>query len=81
MVEPLALVIVFMGNTGTYCVHAEGCSAATEDARRNRHRAPGTFSSVEHARRWSDQDEWEKGDGDKPVKGSAKFRVCKCAKT
>lgn len=73
-------VVVFMGNTASYCVHAEDCTAATECTDLNRHRSPETFASVQDAHEWSDRDEWEKGDGDKPVKGSAKFRVCKCAK-
>jgi len=73
-------VVVFMSTNCTYCVHADGCSAATDDDRRARHRITQTFPSIEAAHDWSDRDEWEKRDDEKPVKGCAKFRICPCAK-
>jgi len=72
--------VVFMGNTATYCVHADGCKMATENESTNRHRADVTFASIEEARDWCDQDEWEKRSDDKPKKGIAEFRVCACTK-
>ena len=78
------LVVVFLPNTCSYCVHAESCSAATHNpqgrAAAYRMRVEQTFATVEEAHDWCDRDEWDKGDQDKPVKGSAKFRVCKCAR-
>lgn len=76
----MAIVVVFMGNTATYCAHDEKCSAATENVDLNRHRVLKTFATVQQAHDWSDKDEWDKRDDDKPVKGCAKFRICACAK-
>lgn len=75
-------VLVFMPNTCAYCVHDEGCSAATNQTKANggarRHRIPQTFETIEAARTYADVDEYEKGDDEGCA--DARFRVCKCAK-
>jgi hypothetical protein len=70
--------LVFMHNTASYCCHAQGCSAATDDPTRRGGRSafPEAFESIAAAHAFADQDESEKaGESTKAI-----WRVCKCAK-